>query len=93
MQVSNREMTFPVFPTFFLPSLPPSFLSFLPSLPPFSLPPSLPAPDLVSFKLDREELVVSKLFQLFNSVKTQVGILDWGIKMTTLEDGDRKSVV
>ena len=32
--------------------------------------------------------MVSKLFQLFNSVKTQVGILDWGIKMTTLEDGE-----
>ena len=31
---------------------------------------------------------MSEVFQLLDSVKTQVGILDWGIKMTTLEDGE-----
>ena len=32
--------------------------------------------------------MVSKLFQLFNSIRGQIGILDWGIKMSTLEDGE-----
>ena len=31
---------------------------------------------------------MSELFQLFDSKRRQVGILDWGIKMTTLEDGE-----
>ena len=31
---------------------------------------------------------MSELFQLFDSQRRQVGILDWGIKMTTLEDGE-----
>ncbi len=39
-------------------------------------------------KLDKGALKVSEVFQLLDSVKTQVGILDWGIKMTTLEDGE-----
>ena len=32
--------------------------------------------------------MVSELFQLLDSAKTRVGILDWGLKMTTLEDGE-----
>ena len=32
-------------------------------------------------------MVVSELFQLFDSVRAKIGILDWGVKMTTLEDG------
>ena len=43
--------------------------------------------DCCTYKLEREDLVVSELFQLFDSVKDQIGIADWGIKMTTLEDG------
>ncbi len=43
--------------------------------------------DSCTYRLEREDLVVSELFQVFDSVKDQVGILDWGIKMTTLEDG------
>ena len=43
--------------------------------------------DLVSYKLERSDLVVSELFKLFNSTQSRVGILDWGIKRTTLEDG------
>lgn len=31
--------------------------------------------------------MVSELFALFNNVKDEIGIVDWGIKMTTLEDG------
>ena len=31
--------------------------------------------------------MVSELFGLFNNVKDEIGIVDWGIKMTTLEDG------
>ena len=31
--------------------------------------------------------MVSELFTLFDSSRSRVGILDWGIKMTTLEDG------
>ncbi len=43
--------------------------------------------DSCTYRLEREDLVVSELFQLFDSVKHEIGILDWGIKMTTLEDG------
>ena len=32
-------------------------------------------------------MVVSELFQLFDSARAKIGILDWGVKMTTLEDG------
>ena len=28
-----------------------------------------------------------ELFEMLDSVKVEIGILDWGIKMTTLEDG------
>ena len=35
-------------------------------------------------------MVVSELFELFDNVKNEIGIVDWGIKMTTLEDGKRK---
>ena len=30
---------------------------------------------------------MSELFETLDSVKVEIGILDWGIKMTTLEDG------
>ena len=32
--------------------------------------------------------MVSELFQLFDSMRDQVGILNWGLKRTTLEDGE-----
>ena len=32
--------------------------------------------------------MVSELFQLLNSMRDQLGIQDWGLKMTTLEDGE-----
>ena len=44
--------------------------------------------DKMSYKIDKEKLVVSKLFTLLNSVKIQLGITDWGIKRSTLEDGN-----
>ncbi|XP_065901244.1 ABC transporter A family member 9-like [Dysidea avara] len=40
----------------------------------------------LSYKMEKEKLVVSKLFTLLNSVKIQLGIADWGIKRSTLED-------
>lgn len=42
----------------------------------------------ISYKIDKEQLVVSELFSLLDSVKMQLGISDWGIKRTTLEDGN-----
>ena len=48
--------------------------------------PSLYA-DSCTFKLEKEHLKVSELFPLLNGQKTRLGIMDWGIKMTTLEDG------
>ena len=30
---------------------------------------------------------MSELFQLLDSVRDRIGIVDWGIKMTTMEDG------
>ena len=42
----------------------------------------------ISYKIDKELLVVSELFSLLDSVKMQLGISDWGIKRTTLEDGN-----
>lgn len=42
------------------------------------------------FKLDKEDLKVCELFSLLNKEKTRLGILDWGVKMTTLEDGKLK---
>ena len=42
----------------------------------------------ISYKIDKEQLVISELFSLLDSVKIQLGILDWGIKRTTLEDGN-----
>jgi len=44
--------------------------------------------DTCTFKLDKEHLKVSELFSLLNKEKTRLGILDWGVKMTTLEDGE-----
>ena len=35
----------------------------------------------------KEDLRVSELFPMLNQEKTTLGILDWGVKMTTLEDG------
>lgn len=43
--------------------------------------------DSCNYKLEKEDLCISKLFEMLDSVKVEVGILDWGIKMTTLEDG------
>ena len=37
--------------------------------------------------MEKEYVVVSELFELLNSVQDQIGIVDWGIKMSTLEDG------
>jgi len=42
----------------------------------------------ISYKIDKDQLVVSKLFTLLNSVKIQLGISDWGVKRTSLEDGN-----
>ncbi len=36
---------------------------------------------------------MSEVFKLLDSVKAQLGILDWGIKMTTLEDGESVTIV
>ena len=44
--------------------------------------------DKLSYKIDKDQLVVSKLFTILNSVKIQLGISDWGIKRSTLEDGN-----
>ena len=43
--------------------------------------------DSCTYQLEKEELVVSELFEMLDSVRNQIGIVDWGIKMTTLEDG------
>lgn len=43
--------------------------------------------DSCSYKLEKEDLRVSELFEMINAAKVEVGIQDWGIKMTTLEDG------
>ena len=37
--------------------------------------------------MEKEDVVVSELFELLDSVKDQIGIVDWGIEMSTLEDG------
>jgi len=42
----------------------------------------------VSYKIEKDQLVVSELFAILNSVKVQLGIADWGVKRTTLEDGE-----
>ena len=31
--------------------------------------------------------MVSELLEMLDSARDQIGIVDWGIKMTTLEDG------
>lgn len=38
--------------------------------------------------MEKEHLKVSELFPLINGQKARLGILDWGVKMTTLEDGE-----
>ena len=43
--------------------------------------------DSCNYKLEKNDLCVSELFEMLDSVKVEIGILDWGIKMTTLEDG------
>ena len=43
--------------------------------------------DTCSYRLNKEDVIVSELFELLESVRDQIGIVDWGIKMTTLEDG------
>ena len=45
------------------------------------------SPDSCTYRLEKEDLTVSELFQLLDSVRDQIGIVDWGIKMTTMEDG------
>ena len=42
----------------------------------------------ICYKIDKNYVVVSKLFTLLNSAAQQLGISDWGIKRTTLEDGN-----
>ena len=37
--------------------------------------------------MEKEHLKVSEVFPLINGEKVRLGILDWGVKMTTLEDG------
>ena len=37
--------------------------------------------------MEKEDVVVSELFDLLDSVRNQIRIVDWGIKMSTLEDG------
>ena len=44
--------------------------------------------DSCNYKLEKDDLCVSELFEMLDSVKVEIGILDWGIKMTTLEDGE-----
>ena len=44
--------------------------------------------DSCTYRLEKEDLIVSELFQLLDSVRDQIGIVDWGIKMTTMEDGE-----
>ena len=36
--------------------------------------------------MEKEYVVVSELFELLDSVQDQIGIVDWGIKMSTFED-------
>ena len=43
--------------------------------------------DSCNYKLEKDDLCVSEFFEMLDSVKVEVGILDCGIKMTTLEDG------
>ena len=43
--------------------------------------------------MEKEDVIVSKLFELFDSVRSEIGIVDWGIKMTTLEDGTNIFIV
>ena len=45
------------------------------------------SPDSCTYHLENEDLIVSELFQLLDSVRDRIGIMDWGIKMTTMEDG------
>ena len=44
--------------------------------------------DTCTFKMEKEHLKVSELFPTINREKTRLGILDWGLKMSTLEDGE-----
>ena len=49
--------------------------------------------DSCNYKLEKDDLCVGELFEMLDSVKVEIGILDWGIKMTTLEDGKWKLYV
>ena len=42
---------------------------------------------VITYQLEKEELVVSELFEMQDSSRNQIGIVNWGIKMTTLKDG------
>ena len=41
--------------------------------------------------MEKENVVVGELFKLLDSVQDQIGIVDWGIKISTLEDGKQCS--
>ena len=41
-----------------------------------------------SYRIEKDDVVVSSLFELLDPVQHEIGIVDWGIKMTTLEDGN-----
>ena len=43
--------------------------------------------DTHTYQFEEEELVVSGLFEMLDSVQDQIGIVDWGIKITKLKDG------
>ena len=42
--------------------------------------------DSCTYQLEKAELVVSELFEMLDSVQDQIVIVDWGIKITMLED-------
>ena len=44
--------------------------------------------DSCKYKMNCEDVVVSELFELLDGAKNNGGIRDWGIKRTTLEDGE-----
>ena len=44
--------------------------------------------DMCNYKLEKDDLCVSELrFEMLDSVKVEIGILDWGIKMIIVAGG------
>ena len=41
---------------------------------------------MCTYKFEKEELVVSELFEMLVSFWDKIGFVDWSIKMTALED-------